>query len=157
MPVFYNSKANLTLAQIEEIEQLYSLKFPEEYKLHLLKYNGGKCKPNVFKFTENGNLTKSDINDFLAIYDGNYDNLSDDINTYKVQEKRLPNNILPIGNDSGGNLICISCYGNDIGYVYFWDHENEIDYSVKDDSDYSNLYFVANSFNQFLDNLEEEG
>lgn len=41
---------------------------PAEYKEHLLKYNGGQCTPNVFKFNENGNWTESCIDWFLTIY-----------------------------------------------------------------------------------------
>ncbi len=100
-------------------------------------------------------ITESFIDWFLAIYDGEYDNLKSYIQAYKIETKRLPSHILPIAHDPGGNLICISCKTNDEGCIYFWDHENEVDYSIQQNDDYSNLYFIANNFNEFIDNLND--
>ncbi len=152
---FERTEEKLTLSQIETIEKMVDLKFPDKYKNHLLNYNGGKCAPNIFSFLENGKISTSSIDWFLAIYNGKYDNLKKYIETYKIDKKRLPNHIVPIAHDAGGNLICISCKGDDAGSIYFWDHENEIDYTVSGDGDYSNLYFVAKSFNEFVDGLKE--
>ncbi|WP_197091649.1 SMI1/KNR4 family protein [Sphingobacterium endophyticum] len=155
MVTFSQTEKQLNSIRIEEIEKYVGLSFPNQYKEHLLKNNGGQCSPNVFKFNENGKWTESCIDWFLAIYDGEYDNLKEYIKTYKLEEKRLPLNILPIAHDPGGNLICISCDLEDEGYVYFWDHENEVDYNTSGDNDYTNLYFVANDFNEFINGLKE--
>lgn len=156
MVTFSQTESQLNLTQIEEIEEYVGLKFPEDYKKHLLKYNGGKCFPNIFEFNEKGNLTSSSIDWFLAIYDGEYDNLKNEIKMVKIDEKRMPTHMLPIAHDPGGNLICISCDKHDEGYIYFWDHENEVDYETSNDTNYSNLYFVAKSFNEFIDGLKED-
>lgn len=153
MPEFSEQEAPVTLSQIEELEHLTGLNFPQEYKEHLLIYNGGKCDPCDFTFVEDGRTTASDVDWFLAIYDGEYDNLLRYITVSKLDEKRLPYHMIPIAHDSGGNLICISCSGPDCGSVYFWDHEIEVDYSIADDSDYSNLYIIAVSFNDFINSL----
>ncbi len=155
MVTFYKTESQIKLDQIKEIEDYVGLKFPQEYKVHLLKYNGGKCSPNIFKFIENGKLTNSNIDWFLAIYDGVYDNLKNEIEIMKIDEKRLPVQIIPIAHDSGGNLICISCGGQDEGYIYFWDHENEVDYSISNDNDYSNLYLISEDFNSFIEGLSD--
>lgn len=149
----FDTEAQLSIAQIEAIEAYVSLHFPEEYKQHLLRYNGGQCEPSVFSFYENGQLTDSVVDWFLAIYDGEDDNLKDYINSYKIDEKRMPTSIFPVAHDPGGNLICIDATD---GKVYFWDHEKEVDYAVSDDSDYSNLYLIADSFNEFLSGLRED-
>jgi len=156
MVKFTQLEKTLKPKDIDEIEKTVSLKFPEEYRKHLLKYNGGQCSPNEFSFIENGKKTNSCVDWFLAIYDGEYDNLSDYIKTYKLDEKRLPADIIPIANDPGGNLICISCGKEDNGAIYFWDHEKEVDYSVSGDDDYSNLFLIANSFKDFLDRKVED-
>jgi cell wall assembly regulator SMI1 len=156
MATFSQTESQLNLAQIEEVEKYIGLNFPSEYKEHLLQNNGGQCSPNVFKFNENGAWTESCIDWFLAIYDGEYDNLKKYIETYKIEEKRLPDHILPIAHDPGGNLICISCHKNDEGHIYFWDHENEVDYKISNDNNYSNLYLVAKSFSEFIDGLKED-
>ena len=61
--------------------------------------------------------------------------------------------MLPIAHDSQGNIICISCGKNDYGRVYFWDHEDEVDYTESRDDDYSNLYLIADDFSSFLEGL----
>lgn len=156
MVVFSETEPQINLSQIEEIEQYVGLKFPQQYKDHLLQYNGGQCTPNVFSFINcQGKLDESCVNWFLAIYDGKYDNLKKDIYMLKIDEKRMPTHILPIADDPGGNSICISTSGDDEGYVYFWDHEQEVDYTVSDDTDYSNLSLIAKSFNEFLSGLKE--
>ena len=154
MAIFSQTEAKISMSQIEEIENLVGLIFPEEYKNHLLLFNGGQCVPNVFSFNENDLITTSSIDWFLAIYDGEYDNLRNEIEMVKIEEQRLPSHILPIAHDSGGNLVCISCGGVDNGCIYFWDHEKEIYYDSTNDYDYSNLYFVAKTFNEFLNSLK---
>ena len=62
----------------------------------------------------------------------------------------MPDFIFPIANDPGGNLICMDAKD---GKIYFWDHENEVDYSIYDDAVKTNLHFVANSLKEFLNNL----
>jgi cell wall assembly regulator SMI1 len=155
MAIFTETEALINLADIQEIERQVNLTFPHEYKVHLTKHNGGRCQPNVFSFAEKGQITESCIDWFLAIYDGEYDNLNNYMVTYKFDDKRLPNHIIPIAHDPGGNLVCISCGSDDYGKVYFWDHENEVDYTVSGDDDYSNLYLIANSFNEFIDGLTD--
>lgn len=153
MVILNLTERQTSIEEIKQIEELIGYQLPEEYKLHLLKYNGGMCEPNVFSFKEDGEMTSSCLHWFLAIYNGEGDNLRESIETFKLDEKRMPQHIIPIAHDPGGNQICISCDGQDKGAIYFWDHENEVDYSVSDDNDYSNLYFIASSFNEFLESL----
>jgi hypothetical protein len=156
MITFSKTEPKINSSNIVELEEYVGLTFPIEYKKHLLQYNGGKCSPNIFAFMENGKQNNSILNWFFAISNCEYNNLKEYINTLKIDEKRLPSHILPIADDPGGNLICISCGNNDFGHIYFWDHEKEVDYSVEDDSNYSNLYLISKSFNQFIDELKEE-
>lgn len=65
----------------------------------------------------------------------------------------MPNSVFSIAHDPGGNLICIDI--ND-DKVYFWDHEKEVNYSCSDDNDRSNLYLIAESFNEFISILNDE-
>ena len=155
MVKFLDVKPSVTLKEIEDIENYAGLIFPKEYREHLLKFNGGRCDPNVFGFVQDGIKTESCVNWFLAAHEGKYDNLKDYIFTLKIDEKRMPTHILPIADDPGGNQICVSCGVKDYGYMYFWDHENEVDYSISDDDDYSNLHLIAKSFNEFLNGLTD--
>ena len=53
MVKFYQTEKKLTLKEINDVEKKLNFTFPEEYKQHLLKYNGGRCEPNAFDFIEN--------------------------------------------------------------------------------------------------------
>lgn len=156
MVEFSETEVSLNISQIEELEKFIGLSFPSQYKEHLLRFNGGKCSPNVFSFIENGKTTDSCIDWFLAIYDGEYDNLRKEIEMVKIEEKRMPRQMLPIAHDPGGNLICISCGNDDYGMIYFWNHEKEVDYEMANDSDYSNLYLIAKNFDEFMEQLKED-
>ena len=122
----------------------------------MLRYNGGRCEPNVFHFVENGNSTSSVVDSFLPTRQQSWGSLHDYIETYKVDEKRLPSFMLPIVHDPGGNLICLSCEQEDSGSVYFWDHETEVDYTLEEDRVRTNLYRISNSLPEFLASLVEE-
>ncbi len=154
MVTFSHTKISIQISDIENIEKYVQLILPEEYKKHLLKYNGGRCKPNIFKFFEKNKLARSNVEWFFAIHNGELSNLLDNINDYKLKHKRLPNQIFPIARDAFGNLICISCGEKDFGSIYFWDHENEVDYQIENDNNYDNLYSIAKSFNDFINSLE---
>jgi hypothetical protein len=137
---FFNTENTPTPGEIRSIETRYNLSFPDDYVKHLLTYNGGECKPNIFEFTENQQVTESNIDWFLAVYDGEYDNLEDYIITYKVNEARIPDSFVPIAHDPGGNLICISCSDK---RIYFWDHEKEN--ITANHNQPENVYLIANS------------
>jgi hypothetical protein len=143
MVEFYKTKTPIGEQEIIEIEKLLDYSFPDEYRNHLLKYNGGRCKSNVFSFIENNKKTESQIDWFLAIYDGKYNNLQSYIDIYIIEQRRLPEYFVPIAHDPGGNLICIA---SNSGFIYFWDHEKEGE---------DNVYFISDSFNHFIDNLSD--
>jgi hypothetical protein len=147
------SEKNTSLEAIQTFEKKIGLLLPDDYKQHLLKYNGGRCEPDHFDFIENGKPSGSGIEWFLALHESESDSLEETYSIFKLEDKRMPDKMIPIDNDGLGNLVCISCAEKDYGYVYFWDHENEVDYLEADDDDYSNLYFIAKSFTDFINGL----
>ena len=150
---FKNTKSNIDENSLTVLELVLDINLPADYKAHILKNNGGECNHSQFNFFESGLKTSSEINYFYAFYTGKYSNIYKAVNIFKVCEKRMPSKIVPIAYDSGGNQICISCNSSDFGVVYFWDHEKEVDYSISEDSDFSNLYFIASGFTEFLESL----
>jgi len=145
------SKNKLSEARLRLVEQEIGIDLPEQYRIFLLKHNGGQPQPAGFHFKyESGPYTDSVVDCFLAIYNGPYDNFEDYYRTYKVIESRLPLNLVPIAHDPGGNLICICISGSERGSIYFWDHEKELQSVLGE-----NVHFVASSFQEFLDSLEE--
>jgi hypothetical protein len=140
--IFFDQEESISDRDIQQLEDLVGFKFPQSYREHILKYNGGRCKPNVYSFSEDGQITESDLNVFLSLPD----ELRDYILDYKVEDIRILENFLPIAEDSLGNLVCICCEGEDAGRIYFWDHEREGE---------ENIHFIADSFDEFLNSLKD--
>jgi SMI1-KNR4 cell-wall len=151
MVVFYETEPPTDEASLDAVEKYVGLQFPVAYRQHILQTNGGRCEPNVFRFYERGVSSVSSIGWFLPIGDEHKSNLRDDIQALKIESYRIPHRMIPIASDSLGNLICISCAEEDLGYVYFWDHELEPEIMTEPFPE--NLYLIATSFPEFLASL----
>jgi hypothetical protein len=60
----------------------------------------------------------------------------------------MPRELLPIAHDGSGNVICLSRAGVNKHNVYYWDHDAE-----HSSPTYDNVYFIAESFDAFLDGI----
>lgn len=143
--VNYNSPASNE--EIIAFEKETGVFFPEDYKSFLKAYNGGQPIPSAFSFLskqEDG----SAIDWFLSLGKDRYSNLREYYERYKV---RLPEEMIPIAHDAGGNLVLIGV--NEKQGIYFWDHEFEAEEGEVPDM--SNVYTISQSFTDFLNNLHE--
>jgi cell wall assembly regulator SMI1 len=142
-----NSRPSITIAEIIEVESEIGLVLPEDYRNFLMLHNGGNPDPSLFPLTGDPLNPYGILRRLYCICPGDPLNL---IDNYFLTKDRLPNGILPIGEDSFGNLICIGLLQNNFGKIFFWDHEEEINQINK------NIYFVANSFTELLNMLVRE-
>lgn len=149
-------KKAIDIKILNYIELEYKIKFPLDFREHILKFNGGTPKANIISFNENGRINETDLRYFYAFGTKDYDDFEKSFIILKINDKRMPTNIFPIGEDSLGNQICISFGMEDYNSIYLWDHEKEVDYSVSDDTDYSNLYLIAKNFKEFIGSLKNE-
>ena len=132
------------------VERRLGIHLPSDYRSFLLTHNGGYPEPSVFTISRGVSGELGVVNRFYGIWkEKEYDLLSE-VETF---QGRMPANLLPIACDPGGNQICLSVSGSDRGKVYFWFHEEEADEG--EPPTYDNVYFVANSFGELLDNLVE--
>jgi cell wall assembly regulator SMI1 len=145
------------LKAIVDLEQELGVTLPDDYRNFLMQHNGGYPEPDGFRyysrypgnyFGDSVNVERAMVDRFLALYDGEYNNLQ---NYREMYQGRVPSEMLPIANDPGGNLICLAIRGNNLGKVLYWKHEEEADEGEV--ANYSNIYFVADSFVQFVDSL----
>jgi SMI1-KNR4 cell-wall len=141
---------NMSQNEILELETKIRVPLPGTYKDFLMQYNGGKPEPNEFIYVENSHEKYAILQRFLGISERSYSNLYGYIETFKEHEERIPSNLIPIAHDPGGNLICISVMGEDIGKVYFWERDGEADIDGGEVADYSNVYWIADSFTDFI-------
>ena len=145
----------VTIDDIKKVEKELSVSFPEDYKKHILKYNGGHPVKNSYPIIEIYDFDrygwgKSTIYDceiawFYAINNEDYDIVKEN----KFFEDRIPNNFIAIGEGSGGDLICISIREKDYGKVYFWGHDWDIG------PNFVSHVLIANSFADFINSLYE--
>jgi SMI1-KNR4 cell-wall len=139
----------LSKKDIKQFEEIKKVSLSKEYKEFLFKYNGGKPKSMRSFFLKNGNPGSS-VDNFLGIKHTLELQSMDYI--LRVFGERVPKDLLPIARDPYGNLICICVVEKNYGKIYFWDHENEI-MDLKKEPWWDNIYLVADSFNEFIDNL----
>jgi len=144
-----NVGPSLTALDLQEFEQRLGYLLPEEYKTFLLQYNGGTPIPNTYKivgWTEPCSL----VNEFNGIIPDQYNDIEENI---ELLEGRLPNGFIPIADDPGGSSLLLSVDKDTYGKVYYWDHENEPYDGGERLQDYPNIFFVADSFSDLLDQL----
>jgi len=128
--------------RIAAFEEELGRPLPPQHRQFLLLYNGGRLKNDVFDIPDQGDDL---ANFFYGIDVGGYHDLATKMDVFK---DRIPNYLLPIANDPGGNQICISLSPDDCGKVYFWDHEKELEPD-------QTVIPLADSFDEFIDSLRE--
>ncbi len=129
-----------------ELERQLGFVLPMEYRNFLLIHNGGYPEPDVFPIHNNPVGNCGILHHYLCIKPGD---VYDIWGTFKNYQGRIPPDFLPIAGDPGGNLLCLGIFGETMGQIYFWDHEEEFT-----DRPRHNLYFVADSFFELLDKLQ---
>ncbi|GAE94753.1 hypothetical protein JCM21714_3941 [Gracilibacillus boraciitolerans JCM 21714] len=77
------------------------------------------------------------------------------LSQFDIYKKRIPNTCIPIGRDAGGNLVCLNLSKDRYGFVYFWDHEEELNYE-EGKITIDDLYLIAETFNGFLSSIERD-
>lgn len=144
------SRVQLTERDIARVEMRLGISLPLQYREFLRSHNGGRPKPDAFPIADNASDDHGLVDYFLCIKDDDVYNLADWVTDF---QNRVPPDLLPIAVDPGGNLICLAIAGQNTGKVYFWDHENEV--TEGETPRYDNVYFVTNSFKDFVDSLAE--
>jgi hypothetical protein len=134
--------------EVRDFEKKNGFMLPSDYRAFLLNINGGVPSKSLVDVPKIGEqvvqrcyaLKSPAVNYTLGRVLENY-------------EGRVPQVMLPIGDDPGGNLFLIGVSGEECyGKVYFWDHEQEAD--LEPQPYFENIYYVAGSFNEFLLSLK---
>lgn len=138
------SHKKVSVEQINECQIRLKAQFSNAYIDFLLSQNGGMPVNCLFKYDKH---KESCVCYFYGIdLDAKDMDLENNIDAYRG---RIPEGFLPIGEDPGGNIICI---GGDNGEtVYFWFHEAETEPPTMD-----NMYLIADTFQAFIDSLEPD-
>ncbi|MGV2962607.1 SMI1/KNR4 family protein [Paenibacillus sp. AGC30] len=145
MATIYNTNKEIELKNIEEFEAKYDVVLPVQYRDFLLEYNGGNVKPNVFKISDDEGETALNTLYGLDINES-YDELS---SVFDSLYGEIPNEFISIGDDSGGNQICLGTSEEYAGKIYIFLHD------IEPTEKMSNMFLISDSFDSFLDSLYE--
>jgi SMI1/KNR4 family protein SUKH-1 len=138
----------LSSMEIATLEKQLSVSLPLDYAAFLCVHNGGSPQPNVFPISGFPLDTQGILAYFFGVKERESMDLLDNVLSSR---NRVPPELLPIGYDVFGNLVCLAVAGTNRGKVYWWFHEEEADEG--EPPTYDNLYFVADSFNDLLNSL----
>lgn len=125
---------NGTIEQVKLFEEEYELELDSEYCKFLVKYNGGDTPDTKIR---KGKFS-SDVRVFYGI--NAKENLKKGDLEYWIEKK-----IIPIAEDSFGNLFCIDISNKERGVIYFCDHEK----GYKQEK-------IADSFKKFITMCKSE-
>jgi hypothetical protein len=135
---------------IDAFEKELNLGLPRDYKMFMLKNNGGMPEDDVvFDYYDvvSESTKRAVIQEFYILYpEENYeiDNIKNICKGF-WEDRFLSNSMFAIGSDPAGNIICISLSDDDYGAVYLCNHEYE-----DINTGYMMASKVADSFDEFL-------
>jgi cell wall assembly regulator SMI1 len=123
---------------------------PPSYRAFLAQHDGGRPVRDRFYYEQDNQRRGTILDNFLGVrpVPSPGTNLLD---TAELLWSRIPEGVLPVADDPGGNLVCIDGRDGGDGPVLLWDHE----YETEGEPDDANLYYVAPDFQTFLDGLFE--
>jgi cell wall assembly regulator SMI1 len=110
--------------QIEETESELGVELPEDYRRLLQRIGGGDLEDNFLPPEADASvryLYSAGPNDDDDIFD-----LVTAARFYSPESPSDPvidPDYLPIGEDDGGNVVCLKVRGDDRGAVYLWAHD----------------------------------
>lgn len=145
-----NPSENIQISDIEKFEKDEAINLPLEYKKFLLINNGGYPDRGCFNFSDGRDGSIVDV--FYGISGNKIISLKSNMDEYK---SRMPSEFIPIGEDPGGNRICLSLRSIDFGKIYFWDHELEADTDIGEIPSDENLTLISDNFSDFIESLYE--
>ncbi len=127
----------LTLGDIEGLERSLGRHLPCDYRWFLMHFGATQLEVDAVHATAEGGIIP-------GFFFGR--NIGDEIEDYR---ERLPDYFIPINDDGGGNIICISLQDQSYGSLWFHNH------SVGADDDTSEaklaaMVLLAPSFTQFI-------
>ncbi len=153
--------------ELSSLETSLGAPLPRDYRLFLSEYGAsifGECVefqpvhrlPMTISSTGRG-----PFGCFYGAKSERHQSLSKKIGTF---QGRMPDNLIPIGHDGGGNQICLGISGNEQDKVYYWDHNHEWDEEdyledygkpMPPEVKFQNVYLIAESFEDFIQRLEK--
>jgi len=172
-------RGGLSNRELEMLEEQIGYELPQDYRQFLLEVGGAgiseyegfevypdayflKRKPEEIDPEWSHLVYIEEANDYAWVYrlfgfkgdepDGGPDSIINAINLYGEYLEEMGEPAIWIGSSMRNGLFFISLYEDDYGFIYYWDKARVFDCS----SDESNVFFVAESFTDFLKMINKE-
>lgn len=126
---------------LQDLEQEYNFKFPEDIKQFYLKYNGGRLEKDSYVVQDDTFI----FQEFYSIKIG-YSTLNDKLDS-NYADDWWPKELIPFGYDGGGNSYCFHINNGKIYYIYEDDCDDDGNVPIE---------YVAPDFLSFINNMVEE-
>jgi hypothetical protein len=147
-----DSYKQITKKDIDVLCGELEIELPNDYVQFLMLHNGGQPSQNHYIKKELDGEISFDF--FLNVFFGiGGDDASYDIETmYSIYCDRIPEEILPIGDDGVGNIICLGVEESYYGQVYMWWKSGQVEEGGEPTFD--NIDLIDNTFERFLDGFD---
>lgn len=122
-----DSYSKITQIDIDTLCNELEVQLPKNYADFLLQHNGGQPKESHFSKKDSDGELKFDfdLNVFFGI--GGNDTSFDILTMFSIYCDRIPEELLPIGDDGVGDIICIGVDGDSYGKVFIWWKSGQVD------------------------------
>jgi SMI1-KNR4 cell-wall len=125
--------------QIESVEAELGVELPGDYRRFLERPGGGYLEANFLPPEADASVR------YLYSAGPNDDDDIFDLVSAAAFYREIGRDYLPIGEDDGGNLVCLKVAGQDRGSVWFWTHD-----AFANTDPFTRL---ADSFEEFFERL----
>lgn len=148
-----NCEENILLSDIKSVEKVLGYTFPDAFVSHYLSFNGGvptrawwSCgddfEPLEVAAFKPFKYNKLNNNNPSTLIDGCYSEM--------VSKNVIPSNIIPFGNDWGGNFFCLNKDDNSV--VFYATDSFDPDVSMSENHRKLQKK-LSSSFEDFIDGL----
>ena len=145
MERFKTLEKSVLLSEMVAIENKLDVSFPEDYKTFLLEKNVSIAKEQYLSILIDDLNEKVIFGVMLGVSENQNFSL---IGWNSEYQSELPSDSFVFATEYGGGLFVMLLSGEEKG-IYFWDHTFIFEESTED----SNVYFLADSFTEFLERL----
>jgi len=132
------------IQDIAAVEELLNRELPEDLKNFIVKAAGTYPYPHCFPVQNFPDKPYAEC-------DGFWGNTRESlVKIVKGYQGRIPDGFFPIGWTGFGDVICYVLEGEDVGSIWYWDHEAELPAACVDRS---NCYLCAESLTEFMNSF----
>lgn len=156
-----------SLDALEGVEASLGSNLPDDYREFLATY-GAAAFRRLVRFSPVRQLP-SDVSysgsDYIDAFYGTEPSSRDAyslLHRIAFYQGRMPDGVIPIGDNGLGNQICLAVTGDWRGQVLYWDRNTEVDeeeyiedhgHSPTSEVRFGNIHLIAQSFAEFLQGL----